>query len=706
MRSWDAMALLLAQGRSMSGRERDCCFLNIGANPFANVSSVTALDFPDDTRGVGLVDWDHDGDQDLWMTARTAPRVLLLRNEVGNRQPSISVKLEGRQCNRDAIGARIELELGGEHPRTLIRTVRAGESFVSQHSKWLHFGLGAEPQIKRLRVRWPGSQAFEEFSGIEPNGRYRLVQGSTLQRVEAAPRTMLLEPTEQKPHPPTQKSRTLLVFRKDLPALELNDLTGRRTPLNPGHQTSDGRLTPDTRHLTPDTQYSTSNIQHPTANIQHRATLINLWASWCQPCMVELTDFASHYESLRAEGIEVLAVSVDGLGQDPGSQDDARGVAEQAGWPFPVRLATNQAVEQLTRLDNSTFYFQWPLPVPTSFLVDREGRVAAIYKGAVTSEQVLQDARLLDAPVEEFEQAAAFFPGRDGMRYFPLHPLAFAAAYVEGQYYDDAKSHIEQFLAQRKKDDLKNPAANAAAGSQEIVRSYQMLVAIARLAGKPEEEISAYHELERLQALPPAMVARLALLLGSEKQLEEATRRVAALVEAQADSAAVLDLAGNTYLRLGATSSAVEVLRRAVELDETNPSYRFNLATALQAAGDASAAIKAYELVLAKQPEMVGAANNLAWILACHPDARLRSPARARELAELACRKTSYQEPSYLDTLAVAAAASGDFDTAIKTSEQAAELYDSKNSNAAAVGVRERLRGYMKGIAYVAPVAP
>jgi tetratricopeptide (TPR) repeat protein len=685
MRNWDQMALLLAQGHSMSGRERDCCFLNIGKHPFANVSSITALDFPDDSRGLGLVDWDHDGDQDLWMTCRTAPRVRLLRNEVGNRQSHLTVKLEGRQSNRDAIGARIELELGGESPRKLIRTVRAGEAFVSQHSKWIHFGLGQQPEIKRLRVRWPGRTEFEEFSGIQPNGRYRIVQGNAPERVVTSPRKMSLEPSEQKPHAPTQKSRSLLVFRKALPTLQLDDLNGRRQPLDP-------------RPPTPD-------IQPPTpgpSNAQHRATLINLWASWCQPCMVELSDFATHYESLQAEGIEVVAVSVDGLGQDPGSREDARALARQAGWPFPVRLATEQAIEQLTALDNATFYFQLPLPVPTSFLLDREGHVAAIYKGAITSDEVMKDARLLEAPPKEFERAAAFFPGRDGFRYFQLHPLNFAAAYIEGEYYDDAKSHIEQFLAQRKADDLRDPTANAAVGNMEIVRSYQLLVAIARLAGKPHDEIAAYRELERLQTLPPAMVARLALLLGSEKRLDEATKRVAALVDAHADSANVLDLAGNTYLRLGATSVAIETLRRAVKLDETNVAYRFNLATALQADGEAAAAIKAYEFVLAEQPEMVAAANNLAWILACHSDARLRDPERARKLAELACQKTNYQEPSYLDTLAVAAAACGDFDTAIKTSEQAAALYDAKK-NAAADSVRERISGYKKGVAYISP---
>jgi peroxiredoxin len=677
MRNWDLMALLLAQGHSMSGRERNCCFLNIGTNPFANVSSVTALDYPDDSRGIGLVDWDHDGDVDMWMSGRTAPRVRLLRNEIGNRQPYVAIKLEGRECNRDAIGARIELELGGKSPRTLIRTLRAGESFVSQHSKWVHFGLGEAPEIKRLRVRWPGSQTFEEFSDIDANGRYRIVQGDEAVRVEARPRETFLQPSEQEPHTPTQKSRSLLVFRKELPALELDDLAGRRQPFD----------------------------------LKGKVTLVNLWASWCQPCLVELGDFATRYESLRGEEIEIVAISVDGVGEDPGSPDAARTLAQESRWPFPVRLATDQAIQELTRFDNTTFYFQLPLPVPTSFLVDKEGRVAAIYKGAITSEQLMQDARLLEAPLEDFEQAAAFFPGRDGMRYFPLHPLAFAAAYIDGQYYDDAKSHVEQFLAQRKQDDLRNPEANAAAGNQEILRSYQMLVAIARLAGKPQEEIAAYHELERLQKLPPAMVARFALLLGSEKRLEEATRRVAALADANADSAAVQDLAGSTYLRMGVNRAAVEAFGRAVKLDESNVMFRFNLATALQAAGDAAAAVDAYQHVLAKQPtaddspwrpEMLAAANNLAWILACHADDSIRNPAKARELAELACQKTAFQEPAYLDTLAVAAASSGDFQTAILRAEQAAELYDARK-NAAASGVRERLSGYKKGVAFIAP---
>ena len=79
-----------------------------------------------------------------------------------------------------------------------------------------------------------------------------------------------------------------------------------------------------------------------------------------------------------------------------------------------------------------------------------------------------------------------------------------------------------------------------------------------------------------------------------------------------------------------------------------------------QGAGQAAEAVTQYQQVLAAAPDMAAAANNLGWILACHPEPSLRNPAKARQLAEFACRKTDYQEPAYLDTLAVAAAASGD----------------------------------------------
>ena len=130
---------LLRQGKSWSGHERNCCFLNTGGERFANVSALSGLDFLDDGRSLGIVDWDHDGDLDLWTTNRTSPRVRFLRNEFPTEHHYLALQLQGNgtSTNRDAIGARVEL-----HPGNVIKTLRAGEGFLAQSTKWIHFGLG------------------------------------------------------------------------------------------------------------------------------------------------------------------------------------------------------------------------------------------------------------------------------------------------------------------------------------------------------------------------------------------------------------------------------------------------------------------------------------------------------------------------------------------------------------------------------------
>ena len=139
---------MIFQGRSFSGRERNCCFLNTLANPaargrFANISATSGLDFADDGRAVAVVDWDHDGDLDLWISNRNAPRLRLLRNDAQSGNHFLAVRLvgNGETTSRDAIGARLELTLDGADTR-LIKTLRAGEGFLAQSSKWIHFGLG------------------------------------------------------------------------------------------------------------------------------------------------------------------------------------------------------------------------------------------------------------------------------------------------------------------------------------------------------------------------------------------------------------------------------------------------------------------------------------------------------------------------------------------------------------------------------------
>ena len=73
-RAGRALHEFLRGGRSFSGRERNNCFLNTGGARFADISAVSGFDWPDDGRAIGVVDWDHDGDLDLWLANRSGPR--------------------------------------------------------------------------------------------------------------------------------------------------------------------------------------------------------------------------------------------------------------------------------------------------------------------------------------------------------------------------------------------------------------------------------------------------------------------------------------------------------------------------------------------------------------------------------------------------------------------------------------------------------
>jgi enediyne biosynthesis protein E4 len=101
------------------------------------------------SRGCAFGDFDNDGDIDvLVLNMNNYPS--LLRNEGGNKNNWISIKLLGTQCNRTAIGARIRV-VTGKHGQ--IDEVHSGTSVMSQSDLRLHFGLGVSAQVDVIQPR-------------------------------------------------------------------------------------------------------------------------------------------------------------------------------------------------------------------------------------------------------------------------------------------------------------------------------------------------------------------------------------------------------------------------------------------------------------------------------------------------------------------------------------------------------------------------
>jgi enediyne biosynthesis protein E4 len=162
---------------SLKYAEPPLLFRNRGAGRFEDVSNKVgaALRQPVVGRGAAYLDFDNDGDLDLVVTSSNGP-ARLLRNDNGNQNDMLRVKLVGVRSNRDGIGARVTVRTPSG--MRLSGMVKAGSSYLSQSELPLTFGLGkpAEGKVVTVEVTWPGGKR-ESISGVKPNQSITLQEG-------------------------------------------------------------------------------------------------------------------------------------------------------------------------------------------------------------------------------------------------------------------------------------------------------------------------------------------------------------------------------------------------------------------------------------------------------------------------------------------------------------------------------------------------
>jgi predicted Zn-dependent protease len=154
-------------------------------------------------------------------------------------------------------------------------------------------------------------------------------------------------------------------------------------------------------------------------------------------------------------------------------------------------------------------------------------------------------------------------------------------------------------------------------------------------------------------------------------------------VKARPQDIRLLQEYGTSLLRAGRAEEARTTLTQLTELEPDNSLARYHLANALLDVHQPTVAITQLKRILSTDPRFIDAANRLAWILANHPDDKVRVPAEALVLAQRLAQITKNQNPRYLDTLATAHAANGDFKQATEIAEAALAIY-AKHSTPAA----------------------
>jgi peroxiredoxin len=107
------------------------------------------------------------------------------------------------------------------------------------------------------------------------------------------------------------------------------------------------------------------------ADLRGRVVLLNVWATWCAPCVREMPALERLHQALGEEGLSIVAVSVDASTPGLGAAD-VRGFVDDLGITFTVLLDPGGEIENRFQVGG----------LPMTFVIDRDGRIREKIVGA------------------------------------------------------------------------------------------------------------------------------------------------------------------------------------------------------------------------------------------------------------------------------------------------------------------------------------
>lgn len=167
-------------------------FRGTGDLSFEEVTASGGFGHLQKGHAVSFADLNNNGHQDIYAVMGGAFEGDVFHNVLfknpGFENHWITLRLEGRQSNRSAIGARIKVITEEEGAvRTVHRTVGSGGSFGAS-SLQQEIGLGRADSLRAVEVQWPASGDTQRFTSLEMDHAFRIQEGEdTPERVDLSP---------------------------------------------------------------------------------------------------------------------------------------------------------------------------------------------------------------------------------------------------------------------------------------------------------------------------------------------------------------------------------------------------------------------------------------------------------------------------------------------------------------------------------------
>ncbi len=424
--------------------------------------------------------------------------------------------------------------------------------------------------------------------------------------------------------------------------------------------------------------------EEPIASAAGRPRLVNLWATWCRPCLQELSEWRSHADDLQQSGVEVVAISVDVPETDRDAQRaKINKMLDAMEFPFASGYGSVDLGRQFDVLQRSILRRQQPLPVPSSFLIDARGNLRVIYKGPVEAQQIVADSKLLDASPEAIVAASVPYQGIWLGQPAGSSPNQIAVKFVEGGFVKEAEEYIRQLASMR----VDNPRYNAA-------DAYVLLGALCLDQKRYEESAEAFRKAIEIDPNHRQSHIELAGILRHLKQPAEAAKHFEQALERRPNDPELRLKLGLALAEKGDAEAALGEFAKSAELRPSAIAHH-HLGNTLIQLGRVPDAVASFDAALNINPGFMASANNLAWLLATHE--AVRDGAKAVTLAEGLCQKSEAQTAGNLDTLAAAYAETGRFDEAIETAQEAIRLAKAEGDVQKSQRIQKRLALYQQG---------
>ncbi|MEM7251175.1 MAG: FG-GAP-like repeat-containing protein [Pseudomonadota bacterium] len=155
-------------------RDRTRLWQNQGGGVFNEVGTALGPSGVSQGRGVAVLDYDRDGDQDLLIVNNDGTPILW-RNDSPGQHRYLRIRARGSLSNRRGLGVRIAVTLA---PRAapIVREIGAGNNYLGQSESVAHFGLGMHRgTIHQVDIRWP-SGLRQILKNVAPNAEMTVVE--------------------------------------------------------------------------------------------------------------------------------------------------------------------------------------------------------------------------------------------------------------------------------------------------------------------------------------------------------------------------------------------------------------------------------------------------------------------------------------------------------------------------------------------------